>query len=172
MNTLMNSTPDSSPHVSPSPHNSPLQHPSHAHFHNHLPVWQKRWLDTAMVALMLSGIVWLLVHYTVGAGTAAMLPHPAEFWLIRLHGLAGFLALFMLGVISAMHVPRGWRRGLRRPSALTVLGAWAISILTAYVLYYFAGESSHALIGWTHASVALVLWLAIFVHRRKARPQV
>lgn len=135
-------------------------------FHNRLPGWQKRLLDRTLLALVLSGIAWLLIHYVWGAGSAAMLPHPAELWLIRAHGLAGFLALFVLGSISALHVPRGWQRGLHLPSAITVLMAWAATVLTAYLLYYFSGESSRAIIGWLHAGMALTLWIAIFVHRR------
>lgn len=137
-------------------------------YHNHLPAWQKRLLDLTMLMLVLSGSAWLLAHYLWGAGTSDMLPHPAEPWLMRAHGLAGFLALFVFGSISAMHIPRGWRRGLRRPSAITLLLTAAISLLTAYLLYYFAGENSRSFIGWLHAGVATALWPVIFVHRRQA----
>lgn len=136
-------------------------------YHNRLPAWQKRLLDMTLLALLLSGIAWLVIHYLWGAGSAEMLPHPAELWLIRAHGLAGFLALFVLGSLSALHIPRGWRHGVRLPSAITVLGAWMITLLTAYLLYYFSGENSRAVIGWLHAGIASLLWFAILVHRRQ-----
>lgn len=140
-------------------------HP-HGH-HNRLPAWQKRLLDLTLLTLALSGAAWLLIHYRWGAGSADMLPHPAELWLIRAHGLAGFLALFVLGSLSALHIPRGWRHGQRLPSAISVLLAWSITLLTAYLLYYFSSESSRASIGWVHVGVAGLLWLTIFLHRRQ-----
>lgn len=136
------------------------------HYQNHLPRWQKRLLDRTLLALALSGVAWLAVHYLYGGGRADMLPHPAEPWLMRVHGLAGFLALFVLGSISALHVPRGWRRGIRVRSALVVLAAWGLTLFSAYLLYYFPSEALHPFIGWGHAGVALALWLAIFAHRR------
>ena len=137
------------------------------HYQNHLPRWQKQLLDRTLLGLALTGVAWLVVHYVFGGGRADMLPHPAEPWLMRAHGLAGFIALFVLGSVSALHVPRGWRRGMRVRSALAVLAAWGLALLTAYLLYYFSSETLHPLIGWIHAGVASLLWLAIVVHRRQ-----
>lgn len=141
-------------------HNHP--HPAH----NHLPAWQRRLLTVTLLGLLLSGLVWLGVHYGIGAGSGPdVLPHPAEPWLMRLHGLLGFAGLFVLGTVSALHVPRGWRRHSHRQSAIVVLAGWGISLLTAWLLYYLASESTRPAIGWLHAGVATALCIAILVHR-------
>lgn len=144
-----------------------MHKPPHPVSHNHLPPWQRRLLDATLLALLISGLAWLAVHYGMGAGSGPdVLPHPAEPWLMRLHGLCGFAGLFVLGTVSALHVPRGWRRGSHRRSAIVVLAGWGISLLTAWLLYYLASESTRPTIGWLHAGIAAALCIAILVHRR------
>src|SRR5437867_3506565 len=77
-----------------------------------IPRWQRLALYTSGATLLASGLSWLALHYAVGAG-AGELPHPLEAWLMRLHGLAAFASLFMLGVIAGSHVPHGWRMSAR-----------------------------------------------------------
>ena len=144
---------------------------SHSHalplVQNHLNRWQRRLLDTALFMLFASGLAWLLVHYGIGAGSGPdTLPHPAEPWLMRLHGLFGFVGLFVLGMVSALHIPRGWRRRTHRRSAVIVLVGWTLSIVSAWLLYYFSSEDSRPFVGAFHALVATLLWLAIALHRR------
>lgn len=136
---------------------------------NPLAVWQRRALYGAGIALLLTGALWLIVHYSVGAG-AGELPHPAEAWLMRLHGLAGFFALFVLGVLAALHIPRGWRvarhRRYRRQRssgvALCVLGG--LMALSAYLLYYFAPEGVRAALGWAHVAAGAAMGGVLAMH--------
>jgi hypothetical protein len=77
---------------------------------NPIPGWQKVSLDAVLIALVVSGLLWLLVHYTLGTGSEeAGLPHWSEAWLMRVHGLAGFAVLVTVGAFLPVHVPRGWR---------------------------------------------------------------
>ena len=73
--------------------------------HNRLRPWQRRATDACGALLLLTGAVWLALHY----GRGDELPLSAEAWALRLHGAAAFAALFMLGVLAAAHVPHGWR---------------------------------------------------------------
>jgi hypothetical protein len=121
--------------------------------------------------LVLTGVVWLGVHYTVGAG-AGELPHPFEAWSMRLHGLGAFGGLFVLGTLAAAHVPQGWRLSHRRRwagqrnsgVALCVLGG--LLVLSGYLLYYFASEALRPALGWAHTFLGLGMSLLIGVHRR------
>lgn len=79
----------------------------HRHAHRLTP-WHRLLLYGISALLLVSGSVWLAVHYTVGAG-AGELPHRVEIWAIRVHGMAAFGALFMLGLLASAHVPQGWR---------------------------------------------------------------
>jgi hypothetical protein len=138
------------------------------HAQNHLPRWQKRLLDRTLLLLALSGGIWLAVHYSIGGGRADSLPHPSEPWLMRVHGLAAFVALFVLGSVSALHVPRGWRRGLHRRSGVIVLAGWGLAVASAWLLYYLSSEALHPWVSWFHVAGTTGLWLAIALHRRPA----
>jgi membrane-associated PAP2 superfamily phosphatase len=144
--------------------------------HPRLPAWQRRSLLAAAVLLLLTGIGWLALHYSVGAG-AGGLPHPLEAWSMRLHGLAAFGALFLLGALAGAHIPQGWRMSVRhrwahqRGSgvALCILGGTLAA--SGWLLYYFAPEPVRPALGWVHAGVGLAMALLAGVHqRRKSRP--
>ena len=79
---------------------------------------------------------------------------------MRLHGLAAFGALFVLGALAAAHVPQGWRVASRlgwtrqRSIGLVLCGLAAALALTGYLLYYFAPEPVRPALGWVHAASA------------------
>jgi len=142
----------------------------HAH---RLPRWQRRSLYVAGAALLASGVLWLVLHYSAAAGE---LPHPLEAWAMRLHGLASFAALFMLGVLAAAHVPQGWRltgrqrRAGQRGTGLALCILGALLALTGYLLYYFASESVRPALGWLHSAVGIAAGAGLAFHqRRKSR---
>ena len=143
-----------------------------AYHHPHRLVrWQKFALYVSGALLLATGSVWLALHYSIGAG-AGGLPHPLETWSLRLHGLAAFAGLFVLGVLAAAHIPQGWRLSQRRRWAgqrrsgvlLCVIGA--LLVLTGYLLYYFASEAVRPALGWAHALVGVGMGVLIASHRR------
>jgi len=133
--------------------------------------WQRSTLYACGTVLLATGALWLVVHY----GRAAdALPSLLEPWAMRLHGLAGFAALFMLGVLAAGHVPQGWRLSHRlrwAPQRGTGLGLCALGAalaLTGYLLYYFAPEGVRAPLGWLHSGLGAAAVLLVTWHRRRA----
>ena len=150
----------------------PRINPHHGLHHVHrLVPWQRIALYATGSALLATGALWLVVHYSIGAG-ADELPHPVEVWSLRLHGLAAFGALFVLGMLAAAHIPQGWRLSQRRRWAgqrssgvlLCVIGA--LLAATGYLLFYFAPESLRPALGWAHAFVGVTMALLIASHRR------
>jgi len=139
-----------------------------------LPAWQRRTLYVAGAALTLTGALWLALHY--GRGPAD-LPHPLEAWLMKLHGLAGFAALFMFGVLAAQHIPHGWRlsarhRHARQRGTGVALGTLAALLAaTGYALYYFAPEGVRPALGWAHALLGLAMAALVLQHRRGSNRQ-
>ena len=117
-------------------------------------------------------MAWLAVHYSVGAGAGA-LPHPAEAWLMRLHGLAGFAALFVLGALAAVAHPARLapdaapRRLHQRGSGVALCALGALLVLTAYLLYYFAPENLRPALGWLHSATGLAMAGIVVAHRRR-----
>jgi hypothetical protein len=145
-------------------------------FAHRLAPWQRLVLYACGALLLCSGALWLAVHYSIGAG-AGELPHPLEAWLMRLHGLASFAALFMLGVLAAHHIPHGWRLGSRhrfarqRSTGLVLCTLGGLLALSGYLLYYFAPEAIRPALGWIHTGFGAALALLVLSHRRGgARP--
>jgi hypothetical protein len=139
---------------------------------NRLAPWQRRTLYVAGGLLLASGAAWLAVHYSVGAGTGE-LPHPMEAWAMRLHGLAAFGALFMLGVLAAAHIPHGWRLSARlrwaeqRRSGVILCGLASALAASGYLLYYFAPDPVRPALGWVHSIVGFAMCLLAASHRRR-----
>lgn len=142
----------------------------HAAAH-HLAPWHRLSVYAVGALLLFTGLAWLGLHYVVGAG-AGELPHPLEAWALRLHGLAAFGALFMLGVLAAAHLPHGWRLSRRhrwahqRRTGLALCVLAAVLVLSGYLLYYFAPEAIRPSLGWLHAGVGVAMALAVALHRR------
>jgi hypothetical protein len=134
--------------------------------------WQWIALLAVGMALLVTGGAWLALHYTVGAG-AGELPHPIEAWLMRLHGLAGFAALFMLGVLAGAHIPHGWRHGNRqrrtrqRGTGIALCTLAALAVVTAWLLYYYAPDSIRPALGWMHAGIGTAMAGLAAFHRRR-----
>lgn len=156
------------PHAPHAPHAAHPTHPRHR-----LIRWQRLGVYLTGAVLLLTGVLWLAVHYSVGAG-AGELPHPLEAWSLRLHGLAAFGGLFMLGVLAASHIPNGWRLSARqrwthqRNTGLALCVLAALLVGTGYLLYYFAPETLRPALGWGHAIVGAVTGALLLRHRRGA----
>jgi hypothetical protein len=134
---------------------------------NPVPGWQRVSLDAALIALVVTGLLWLLAHYTFGAGREEIgLPHWSEAWLMRAHGLAGFVVLVAVGAFLPLHVPRGWRMRENRRLEITMLACLVIAAATAYGLYYFAPDSVRPALGWLHAAIGGAWGVTIVWHRR------
>ncbi|HJV70091.1 hypothetical protein [Ideonella sp.] len=143
-----------------------------------LPTWQRRVLHGAAWSLLATGVVWLAVHYSIGAG-ADELPHPLEVLCLRLHGAAAFVGLFALGVLAAGHVPAGWRvtrgaarrarRGAQRHTGVALLSLAAVLAGTGYALYYVTPEDWRPAVGWLHAGAGLLMAVLGVVHGRWMR---
>lgn len=148
-----------------------MQHQPH---HHRFVPWQKLSVYTTGALLVLTGSVWLAVHYLAGAG-AGELPHPLEAWTLQLHGLAAYAALFALGAVAATHVPQGWRltrrqrRAHQRRSGLVLCILVALLAFTGYLLYYFAPEWIRPAMGWVHAAAGAAVAVTLVMHRQGAR---
>lgn len=139
--------------------------------HHRIVRWQRRLLYGSGGLLLSTGLVWLAVHYSVGAG-AGELPHPVEAWSMRLHGLGVMASLFSLGTLGATHVPQGWRLSHRRQwprqraTGLILCGLGGVLAASGYALYYFAPEALRPALGWAHAAAGVAAAGLIASHRR------
>jgi hypothetical protein len=147
-------------------------YPTHPPRHR-LPRWQHRMLHATGALLLMTGVVWLALHYSIGAG-AGELPHPLEAWCLRLHGFAAMLGLFMLGALAAAHIPQGWRLSRRwqlsrqQRTGLLLCALAALLVLTGYLLYYFAPDDVRPWLGGGHAAAGVAMAGLVYLHRRGA----
>ena len=139
-----------------------------------LPAWQHGLFVVVGVLALASGLAWLAVHYGAGAGSGSgALPHASESWLMRVHGFAGFGALFLFGALAAGHVPLGWRRAGRhrwagqRGTGVMLCALAALLALSGYLLYYFAPETFRPALGWMHAAIGVAMAGLVLRHRRR-----
>ena len=139
---------------------------------NTLPRWQRLLLHGVGVALLASGGAWLALHYRQGVAVD-VLPHPLEPWLMRLQGLAAFAALFVMGLLCAVHLPQGWRLSARprhagqRGTGLAMALLLLLLALTGWQLYYLAPESIRPGLGWLHSALGAIVGALLVMHRRR-----
>ena len=131
---------------------------------------QRRWLSLTLAALWASGGLWLLFHYFMQqSGRFGPVPHPLEYWWLRVHGLVAMFALLAVGSMFAAHIPRAWQRGRHRASGAFLLLLFAALMGTGYALYYFSSDSNAAWLPLLHWLPGLGLPLVLSWHLYRAR---
>lgn len=129
----------------------------------------RRWFYGAMTALYLSGAGWLLLHWLTTRADAEAPPHPAQPWLMKVHGAAAMLALVVLGTLIPLHIRRGWRAHRNRTTGAIMVGVTALLILTGSGLYYAGSEALRDATANIHDAVGLALPLIIVWHVVRGR---
>ncbi len=123
-----------------------------------MPRWQLRTVYSSTTLLVLSGIIWLLLHYFGRVdGELGTLPNPYEHLLLGLHGGAAMAFLIVLGSLLPVHVLRGWNQRRNLVAGFALAGAQLVLIVTAFGLYYAAGDALRSLVGLVHWIVGLLI---------------
>jgi hypothetical protein len=129
-------------------------------------------LYSSTLVLVGTGLMWLSVHMLAWpqASRSVMegLPSPWEPWLMKLHGAAMMVMLFVIGRLSATHVMKGWRLHWRKLGGLGLLVGAALLALSGYSLYYLIPDDWRDANGWLHAAVGVTWCVTLLVHRRRA----
>lgn len=112
---------------------------------------------------------WLLRRYGMVEGDFGPESHFLQYPLLQIHGLSAFVMLMSLGAIFASHIPKTWSSKRSRKSGILILTFTALSIITAYSLYYLVSENWHELLGNSHAIIGISLPLILLIHITLAR---
>jgi hypothetical protein len=136
--------------------------------------WHQGWVYSATALLVISGIVWLVLHYfLVTPGEFGEGVHPMEHLTLSVHGGVAMAALIVYGSLLPIHIRRAWaiRRNIFLGIAVVVF-MLALAI-TGYLLYYAGGEEARPIIGAVHwilgLAVPAVLAWHVLSGRAKAR---
>lgn len=126
--------------------------------------WQIMLLTISGALLWLSGAAWLLLHY-YGQVQSEFGPetNPLEPWFLRVHGLILISALLGFGGLFVAHMPKGWKNRYQRTIGIALTTAFAVLILSGYMLYYAGDEGLRdwtSLIHWALGlgTPALFIW--------------
>jgi cation transport ATPase len=118
-----------------------------------------------VAAVFLTGAVWAWLHnFAHGTTELDDAPHPAEPWLMKLHGAAAMAVLIVVGTLLPYHAKFAWRAGRNRRTGSTLLAILAFLIATGYGLYYSGDERLRAWISDAHLYVGLAVPLLIALH--------
>ena len=129
-----------------------------------LPRWLRWSLYAATVALFLTGCLWIGVHFFLRPAGADDLPHPAEPWILRIHGLSMLIALFLYGSLLRAHIVNAWKLRRNQVTGTFVATVLLVLTVTGYMLYYVAGEETRPVISIAHWAIGLVIGVLLPIH--------
>lgn len=125
----------------------------------------RRWLYVIACATWITGALWLLFHhFLMRSGPFGATPHPAEPWLLKVHGAAAFLATWIFGLIWGVHVSKALPFKKRKASGLAVVVLTMVLIVTGYLLYYVGGDAVRQAISISHWAIGLAAPAILFLH--------
>jgi len=118
-------------------------------------------------ALWFSGCLWLcLDQFFSEPGQFGTTPNFLEPPLLLLHGVLSLFGLYLFGYISAHHVVRWWRAGLRRLSGGSLAAILAVLTLSGFALFFISDDQwqhllvdTHDVLGIAITAFALQHWL-------------
>ncbi|MCQ8896687.1 DUF4405 domain-containing protein [Limnobacter humi] len=130
-----------------------------------IPVWNRRAVYASLLALVVTGGLWLLAHYLLRTpGEYGELVHPLEPWSMKLHGGAAMFALFFTGSILHSHIRRAIRSGRNRGSGWAMVIVLTLLTLTGYWLYYFSSEETRPMGSLIHWAAGTGLCALLLTH--------
>ena len=136
--------------------------------HNQLQRWHRRAIYALTVALIVSGIGWIVACYALAPpGDPTPAPHPFAGPLLAIHGISAYAALIAYALVGHAHLRTGWRVPALRSAALALLTTIAVLAVTGIGFYYVAAESAIPIIRWAHVAAGALLpcWLVLHIVR-------
>lgn len=136
-----------------------------------LTAYHERWIHAVLMAVYVTGIAWMVLHYGVNRGNALETPwHVVETWTLRAHGAAAMATLIAFGSMLPAHVPGAWKLRRNFASGAGVLATMLLLIATGWLLYYSSDERMRAWSSYLHMGLGVAGPLAFLWHltyRRK-----
>jgi hypothetical protein len=143
------------------PHDAGTRH----HVRFRLERWQRRCVYATGLALLGSGLAWLIARYVMRpVSQFGETVSPLEPWAMKLHGAAAMAALFFAGTMLTAHIRRALRYRHNLASGWAMIGTLLFLLATGYGLYYVAGEEDRPLWSALHWLVGLTSALLLVLH--------
>lgn len=96
----------------------------------------------------------------------AMVNHPLQPLLLKLHILTAPLLVFAVGLITARHILPRVRKGIRarRRSGLAAVAVLPVLVVSGYLLQVFTHDQLLTWLGWLHLGLGIVYSAAAVLH--------
>lgn len=118
----------------------------------------------------LTGLGWLILHFYLRQQTEfGPMPHSLEAWSLRVHGACAFAALWLGGLLWAVHIPRAWVQKKRRYTGIAVGSLFLLLALSGYLLYYLGDEVWRDWVSIVHWVFGLVGIITLPLHSLRIR---
>ncbi|HZV92774.1 MAG TPA: hypothetical protein VFF72_06120 [Caldimonas sp.] len=127
---------------------------------------RRRGLYALVAVLVATGAAWLWLH---DMRPADSLPSPIEPWMMKLHGAAALLAVYLLGTMLHGHMLNAWHRRQNRISGGVAAAAVLLLAASGYGLYYFGGDALRSATEWLHWVAGFALPPLLWWHIRSGR---
>lgn len=127
--------------------------------------WHQGTVYGATALLILTGAVWLVLHYfMVTPGEFGPTLHPLENWMLKIHGAAAMAGLIIYGSLLPIHIRRAWaiRRNIYLGIGLVVF--MLLLTISGYLLYYAGGEDTRPVISIVHWILGVVIPVLLTWH--------
>ena len=135
-----------------------------------LPRWQEWSVYIGFGLLVATGIAWLLLEWFVRvAGDFGPEHHPAQQWMLIVHGVIAYVFLLVAGAMIPVHITLGWNIKRNLKSGLTLAGALLFLAASALCLYYLGNEIARHWMSVIHWSVGLAAVPLLLIHALRGR---
>ncbi|WP_035053442.1 hypothetical protein [Andreprevotia chitinilytica] len=129
---------------------------------------RRRLIYALFAILLISGSVWLYLHFFAGA-EMAFTPSPLLPWSMKVHGAAALLLTYFAGSLLYSHILHAWHIRRNRWSGSVIAVSCSLLALTGYGLYYFDGEQLRQSTEWLHWMVGGIALPVLYWHIRMGR---
>lgn len=122
------------------------------------------------IGVWMTGVAWLLLHnFFMRPSEFGMSPNPLEPWSLRAHAAFAFGSIWLLGILSAVHIQKGWSSSRKRYSGVALLSVFVLLIFSGYLLYYVGDERARSLLSMMHWVLGVIAPLTYGIHRLSRR---
>jgi hypothetical protein len=144
-----------------------------APLHGRMSVLQRAAIFGTLGVLWLSGCLWLLLdQYWQRPGEFGLTPHPWQAPILLIHGVIAVLSMYLLGWVTARHVAKWWRAGLRRVSGASFAALLGLLALSGFALFFVSDDRWQRAAALSHDVVGIAITLSAIQHWCFARRRV
>jgi hypothetical protein len=129
----------------------------------------ERWaVWSTSIATFVTGVVYLWLKYLLTSDDPfAVVNHPWQPWVLKLHILVAPLLVFSIGLVAVRHVWRHLQSGAPqgRRSGLLTLAMLVPMVATGYLIQAVTAEGWLRAMAWSHIGLGLVYGAALLAHQ-------